>query len=177
MTRPKNPASIVSKYRSRWNCGASVEATVTQEKSTRLNGHRKPNHQTFFLQIPTRSGSTSGRAVSTMSDSPRPCDIYQVPAGPVDPTCRLASTYLDGGRLTLLTQKEIIGTIQISNLICTPRKGQSHGTASDTNSSTARTPSLFRALLNLMIISPSTRCSSSWAMMCAKIAIITRVPV
>src|SRR2546425_3751570 len=67
MTRPKNPASIVSKYRSRWNWGASVDATVTQEKSTRLNGHLKPNHQTFFLQIPTRSGSTSGRASSVMT--------------------------------------------------------------------------------------------------------------
>src|SRR2546425_12129514 len=67
MTRPKNPASIVSRKRSRWNSGASVEATVTQEKRTMLNGQRRPNHQTFFLQTPTRSGSTRGRAVSLIA--------------------------------------------------------------------------------------------------------------
>src|SRR5207253_8009974 len=60
-------ASIVNRYRSRWNSGASVEATVTQEKRTKLNGQRRPNHQTFFLHIPTRSGSTSGRTGSLMS--------------------------------------------------------------------------------------------------------------
>src|SRR6266571_773459 len=53
MTRPKNPASIV--------------ATVTQEKRTMLNGQRRPNHQTFFLHTPTRSGSTRGRAVSLIA--------------------------------------------------------------------------------------------------------------
>src|SRR2546425_8134096 len=67
MTRPKNPASIVSRKRSRWNSGASVDATVTQEKRTMLNGQRRPNHQTFFLQTPTRSGSTRGRAVSLIA--------------------------------------------------------------------------------------------------------------
>src|SRR2546425_9160655 len=70
MTRPKNPASIVSRKRSRWNSGASADATVTQEKRTMLNGQRKPNHQTFFLQIPTRSGSTRGRTVSSMVHAP-----------------------------------------------------------------------------------------------------------
>src|SRR6266702_4803598 len=32
-----------------------------------LNGQRRPNHQTFFLHTPTRSGSTRGRAVSLIA--------------------------------------------------------------------------------------------------------------
>src|SRR2546422_11700495 len=67
MPGPTKRASIANRGRSRRNSGASVDATVTQEKRTMLNGQRRPNHQTFFLQTPTRSGSTRGRAVSLIA--------------------------------------------------------------------------------------------------------------
>jgi len=78
------------------------------------------------------------------------------------------SAFLDGARVILLYQKENIEINQIKSLTCTPSKSQSHGAASDSSTMTVRTLSLSRTLLNLIIISPSTRCSSSCAMMCAK---------
>src|SRR5438552_14090270 len=72
--------------------------------------------------------------------------------------------------LILLTQNEIMGTDHIKSLTCTPRNSQSQGATSDTSTINVRMLSLFRILRILIIISPSTRCSSSWAIIWAKMA-------
>ncbi len=50
------------------------------------------------------------------------------------------------------------------------------GAASERSTTTVSTLILSRALRNLIMISPSTRCSSSLAMIWAKVAMITSVP-
>src|SRR5260370_41912891 len=78
-------------------------------------------------------------------------------------------------RVILLNQNETIGIIQIRRRTWTPKRSQSHGAASDSNTTRVRTPSLFRALLNRIITSPSTRCSSSCAMILAKAAMTNKL--
>src|SRR5439155_26993883 len=71
----------------------------------------------------------------------------------------------NGELLNLFNQNETIGTYQTRSLTCIPRKNQPHRAASERSTMTVRRLSLFLILRNLIIISPSTRCSSSCAMM------------